>query len=227
MTSISSKPVFNGAPARAVHDASLTPVDHRVLGAIALHDRFNNNGQGCWASNARLAEVAGCHPNSVPRSITRLIEKGYVRDLAAIPGRPRTRRRQLVVIYTEEDRRFFVTGGGNHQRDLNQLVNLKLTAAVNRRSIEELTQKHCSLASEESFAHLPKHCSHPKSRAIVSDDLSKQERARYELAMRLGNGDVAKGFMLLQRIPDSTPTRRSRKTRCNALSENEELAELC
>lgn len=71
-------------------------VDVDVLGAI-LH--FNQLGGPCIASNATIAERAGCHEKSVPRAIRRLIADGEVRDLNAVPGKPRTRRRLLIAVF--------------------------------------------------------------------------------------------------------------------------------
>lgn len=204
--SAATKPVFNGAPARTLRDPSLTPVDHRVLGAIALHDRFNSNGQGCWAGNARLAQVAGCHPNSVPRSITKLIGKGYVRDLAAEPGQRRTKRRQLVVIYTEEDRRFFEARDDAGRQKINQLVNKKINQALlTKDQIEDLAQKRSARQPNNAAHDLDK--GRPSSTLIglTTQALSKQDRARMELALTLGEGDIAKGFRKLKAIPDAAP----------------------
>lgn len=101
------KPTFAPVPMRAWRDKRLTALHLRVLGAISCHDRLNGNGQGCWAGNARLAEIAGCHEKSIPRTVTGLIKMGYVRNLEAKPGTQRSRVRFLTIVYTDEDATMF------------------------------------------------------------------------------------------------------------------------
>lgn len=103
MTAARPKPQFAPLPLRILSDTELTAQDLRVLGVIASKDRFGKNGSGCYASNSTIGTEAGCAPSSVRRSITRLEKHGAVKDLNALPGTRRTRRRMLVVVYRDAD----------------------------------------------------------------------------------------------------------------------------
>lgn len=139
------RPTFCGLPLRALRDRTLSALELRILGAICAHDRFNANGQACWASNARIAEVAGCHLKSVPRAISSLTRKGYVRDIGTEPGERRGRNRFLTVIYTEADGELF----GGREREPAGTPQESIAAAVQdkRESVTATTEATATDAS--------------------------------------------------------------------------------
>lgn len=74
-------PTYAPLPARAIGDKRLSGLHLRVLAAIALHDRLSGargQGQGCWASNKRLAEVASCNYSNLSTACTDLSRFGYL-----------------------------------------------------------------------------------------------------------------------------------------------------
>jgi hypothetical protein len=69
---------FCPIPLRAVGDVRLSASHHRLLGAIAHHDRFGRNGIGCYASHRTLATEAAIHYTNVTRLIDDLSAWGYI-----------------------------------------------------------------------------------------------------------------------------------------------------
>jgi hypothetical protein len=67
-----------------------------LLGIIAAHDRFGRNGQGCWASHKRLAELVGCRREAVTLALGILQERGYV---SVAVDEQDARRRVYSVVY--------------------------------------------------------------------------------------------------------------------------------
>lgn len=118
--------LFCAIPARAIGDKRLSATDFRTLGAIAVHDRINRNGSGCYATNPRLASLVGCHLKALSRSLTALAEYGYI----AGKKNPLNQRTRIYnVIYTDFDLAYFKAGGvaiGNdnatHQGDGSNLA---------------------------------------------------------------------------------------------------------
>lgn len=92
------KPIFAPLPIRCVTDERLSALDFRVLTAIAAHDRLTANGLGCTAGQARLAQLTGCHPKSLPRTIARLADIGY------LTVEPMGRSRRMRVVYNRTDK---------------------------------------------------------------------------------------------------------------------------
>lgn len=72
------KEQFAPLPLRAMGDRRLTARHFRVLMAIAFHDRFNRNGQGCWAGRDKLAALAQCSVTHFSDAISDLRGWGYV-----------------------------------------------------------------------------------------------------------------------------------------------------
>ena len=70
--------LFAPIPARAIADNRLSARHLRVLAAIALHDRFSRNGQGCWAGRKRLAAETGCSETHVSDATGDLRRFGYI-----------------------------------------------------------------------------------------------------------------------------------------------------
>ncbi len=99
-----AKPQFAPLPMRACSDRRLYGLPMALLAIIAAHDRFNSNGQGCWASRARLAELAQCDQRYVSEVLGRLEDLGYIASQAAPEDR---RRRIYTVLYTDEDQSAF------------------------------------------------------------------------------------------------------------------------
>lgn len=106
--SAKDKESFAPLPLRALGDNRLTGEDIRVLAAIAAHDRFGNNGAGCYASHTRLASFVGCHLKSLSRSMRRLADAGYI---VGKPNPLNQRTRIYNVIYTEFDAAYMKAGG--------------------------------------------------------------------------------------------------------------------
>ena len=104
------KPIYSPTPARAIGDKTLTGEDLRVLMALAAHDRFGANGQGCYASHPRLAALVGCHIKSLSRSLNTLIAKRYI---TAKPHPLNGRLRVYSVTYTEFDALYLKAGIGS------------------------------------------------------------------------------------------------------------------
>lgn len=83
-------------------DHELTFLDVRVLIKICAHDRMSiaKSGQGCLVSSKNIALALGVHQTSVSTAISRLKERGYIREeKRAEDKRGRTYR----VLYTEAD----------------------------------------------------------------------------------------------------------------------------
>ena len=72
---------FAPIPPRAIGDKRLTGSHFRVLAAIAMHDRLSMSrkaGQGCWASNKRLAELTNLNYSNLSTALIQLGEWGYL-----------------------------------------------------------------------------------------------------------------------------------------------------
>jgi DNA-binding MarR family transcriptional regulator len=72
---------FAPGPIEAIRDKSLTAQDWRILMAVSFHDRLSlpkGSGTGCVASNLLLAEETQMAYAAVCRTLTRLVEKGYL-----------------------------------------------------------------------------------------------------------------------------------------------------
>lgn len=105
-----SRPPFAPLPPRILGDASLSALDIRVLGAIAVHDRFSRNGVGSTAGHGRLADLTGCHLKSLSRSIRTLAERGYVGGRANPLNK---KSRSYYVIYNDFDKAYLEASKGN------------------------------------------------------------------------------------------------------------------
>jgi DNA-binding MarR family transcriptional regulator len=92
------KNIFGAIPARAFPDARLAARHYKVLGAVAVHDRFGKNGQRCWAGRDRLAKLAGIAPNHVSDALGELEFYGYVKR----QRHPMNRRTTIIrVLYSD------------------------------------------------------------------------------------------------------------------------------
>lgn len=94
------KVAFAAMPLRALSDPALAGADLRALGVVAAHDRFAKNRTGCFASYKRLAAMAGLAIETLKRSVSKLVELGYLRSEQNPMD---ARRRVLFVEYTEAD----------------------------------------------------------------------------------------------------------------------------
>lgn len=94
---------FYCPPVRALRDKDLTSLDHRVLGAIALHDGmsdFKKKGRGCYATHKTLQDIVGCDYTNISKSITKLVKSGYL----VVSAHPKDKRRSIYrVIYASPD----------------------------------------------------------------------------------------------------------------------------
>jgi len=95
---------YGAIPFRALRDKRLAGIPLALLGIIAAHDRFGHAGQGCTASQGRLAELVGCHRQAINAAIRRLEELGYIS--CGVFGKA-DRRMTYSVLYTEADAEAF------------------------------------------------------------------------------------------------------------------------
>ena len=66
-------------------DSELTALDKIILAEI---DSLDNGERGCFASNKYLADFSGCSESKVSKSISKLIERGYI-VVSGFDGRQR------------------------------------------------------------------------------------------------------------------------------------------
>lgn len=81
MSKASDKRRFYCLPVSAIQDARLTALDHRILGVVALHDGMSGvkgGGGGCYASYKTLTDIVGCDYTNFGRSVSKLIQLGYL-----------------------------------------------------------------------------------------------------------------------------------------------------
>lgn len=103
------KRLFAAIPLRAMA-TDLSGLHLRILVCVAIHDRMSlvtGKGQGCRASNRRMAEMVGCNYNNLCLALMELVALGFlVRE-----ERPRIGRlgRETVyqVVYSDADRALF------------------------------------------------------------------------------------------------------------------------
>jgi hypothetical protein len=69
---------FAPIPMRAMGDIRLSARHFRVLTAIASHDRFGKNGQGCWAGGKTLARETALSISHVSDATSDLNLLGYI-----------------------------------------------------------------------------------------------------------------------------------------------------
>lgn len=93
---------FAALPLRALRDQRLGARHIRVLGIIAAHDQLNRNGSGCWASQRRLANLAGCGETRLSHTLSELRDFGYI--TSAIHATKRRLRIHRVVHDDERDK---------------------------------------------------------------------------------------------------------------------------
>lgn len=99
-----SKP-FAAVPHDLLADRRLTPTD-KVIAATLLY--WSQAKAACWPSNAAIAERADVTPRSVPRSLDRLEELGYVRRAKDL-SKPSQR---VIVIAWQQDSNPVAESGG-------------------------------------------------------------------------------------------------------------------
>lgn len=63
---------------RAFADKRLKRSHISVLAVISYFDRFGRNGAGCYASQGKIAQLAGCNAETVSRSQKDLQQWGYI-----------------------------------------------------------------------------------------------------------------------------------------------------
>ena len=98
---------FAPLPLRALRDRRLGKLDLCTLGIVAAFDRLGKNGSGCWASQNKIAELAGVDKTQLSRSLSDLRDYGYITSQMN-PHRRWFRVHR--VIYTDEDSRFWEVG---------------------------------------------------------------------------------------------------------------------
>jgi DNA-binding MarR family transcriptional regulator len=74
------KELFAPIPVRAMNDLRLSPRHFRALMAVAFHDRFGRNGQGCWVGRKQLAKEAGCDETNFSHALSDLRLFGYIKS---------------------------------------------------------------------------------------------------------------------------------------------------
>ena len=104
--STTNKQRFAAIPLRALLDQRLTGHHLRLLGTVAAHDRLGKNGNGCWASQDRLAALLGCSKSTLSKRLSALRDYGYITS----EHNPQKRWfRVHRVIYNADDERFWDT----------------------------------------------------------------------------------------------------------------------
>jgi DNA-binding MarR family transcriptional regulator len=96
--------LFAPFPLRALSDPRLGAQHLRVLGIVAAFDRLGKNGNGCWAAQNTIAEIARIDKTRVSHSLSDLRDFGYISS-EMNPNRRWFRVHR--VIYTAEDSRFW------------------------------------------------------------------------------------------------------------------------
>lgn len=98
-----AKRTFFCGPRRAIADARLSALDHRVLAAVALHDGMSlekRKGGGCYATYRTLSAEVGCDYTNFSKAISRLLRWSYlVREPQLLDKRKFT----LRVVYSGRD----------------------------------------------------------------------------------------------------------------------------
>jgi len=94
MARIGTRFHFAAIPVRALGDPELHGADFKVLGVISYFDRFSRNGSGCYATQARMAEMTGLAIPTVSAAIKKLCALGYL-DKARQENRRRHQYRVL------------------------------------------------------------------------------------------------------------------------------------
>lgn len=72
------KEQFGAIPMRAFKDTRLTRTHLCVLGVVSHFDRFGKNGTGCYATQERIGQMAGCTFKTVSSRIQDLVKWGYL-----------------------------------------------------------------------------------------------------------------------------------------------------
>ena len=88
-------------PLRALRDQRLTARHFRLLAIIAAHDQLDKNGAGCWASQRRLAALAGVQELRLSHTLSDLRDFGYIASAIHATNRHRRIHR---IIYDERDK---------------------------------------------------------------------------------------------------------------------------
>ena len=108
----SDKTLFAPVPLRAMAN-DLSGLQLRTLVCVSAHDRLSlvkGKGQGCRASNVRMAEMVGCSFARLCSTLTELTDAGYLQKEKL--GRHTVYR----VIYTDDDRLLFGNVSGSRAR---------------------------------------------------------------------------------------------------------------
>ena len=95
----SEKVQFCPVQPRAYKDVRLTALDHRLLACVAHHDRFRNNGKGCFVNLRKMAEMTKAHYTNVSKSLKRLEAFGYIESW---PNPKNNRQHVYSLIYNDE-----------------------------------------------------------------------------------------------------------------------------
>jgi DNA-binding MarR family transcriptional regulator len=137
--SASKKQRFAPLPLRACRDLRLGALHFRVLTAIAAFDRLGKNGQGCWTSQNKIAELVRCSKSHLSNVLSDLRDCGYLTSKIN-PDQQRFRVHRIV--YTEEDFHCLDMGKSVHSR-ANKLVHSRVNHSAE-------TTVHSSEASVHS-----------------------------------------------------------------------------
>lgn len=73
-----TKYFFGAVPMRAFADNRLKRSHLAVLGVISKFDGFGRNGSGCYASQTRIGQLAGCTSTTVSKRVGDLVNWGYL-----------------------------------------------------------------------------------------------------------------------------------------------------
>ncbi|WP_038054738.1 MarR family transcriptional regulator [Thioalkalivibrio sp. ALJ1] len=94
-----AKYAFAALPLRALADERLTRSHMAVLGIVSYFDRFSKNGAGCYATQAKIGEMAHTRSDHVSRVIKDLVTWGYI----VVEQQKDRRRKQYRVIHDEKN----------------------------------------------------------------------------------------------------------------------------
>ena len=121
------KHYFAPIPARTYRDTRLGLSHHRLLGIIALHDRLDRNGSGCWASQRRLANLLGWDNGYLSRTLSELREYGCI--VSSVNPKNRRLHVHLVVYEDSEDKKW--------DRKVDSGVNIKGSRSLTQESTSD------------------------------------------------------------------------------------------
>ena len=125
-------------------DKRLNALEKIILAEI---DSLDSEERGCWASNKYIADFCQCSESKVSKSITKLIELGYI-YLQSFDGRQRELRsrlsnydRQSSKIYEADSQKMLQSNTNNNttnNQDINNVPQAEKTKRFDPPTLEEV-----------------------------------------------------------------------------------------